>query len=150
MANNGSPDPIFETDEQTYVLVTLPLHSLVKAHRDQVKDQSNEQGNSLTANNIEHLDQSRAQIRDQVGDQVRDQVIDRILYTLILCIKPKTKLEILKNINLTNKSTNFKNNVLPAIEAGLLAMTIPDKPSSSKQKYITTDKGKEMINNMNS
>ncbi|NOR88235.1 MAG: transcriptional regulator [Bacteroidales bacterium] len=149
MGNNGSPDPIFETDEQTYVLVTLPLHSLVKTHRDQVKGQSNVQDNLLTVNNIEHIDQSRAQIRDQVGDQVRAQVIDRILYTLVLCIEPKTKLEILKNINLTNKSTNFKNNVLPAIEAGLLAMTIPDKPNSSKQKYITTEKGKKMINNMN-
>ncbi len=129
--------------------MTLPLHSLVKAHRDQVKDQSNEQDNSLTANNIEHLDQSRAQIRDQVGDQVRDQVIDRIFYTLVLCIEPKTKLEILKNINLTNKSTNFKNNVLPAINEGLLAMTIPDKPNSSKQQYITTEKGNETINHMN-
>lgn len=33
----------------------------------------------------------------------------------------------------------------PAIEQGLVALTIPDKPTSSKQQYYLTEKGKEVF-----
>ncbi|HUV01668.1 MAG TPA: hypothetical protein VMW32_11955 [Bacteroidales bacterium] len=42
--------------------------------------------------------------------------------------------------------TKFRNLVLnPLIEAELLEMTIPDKPSSSKQKYRVTEKGRALL-----
>mgnify|MGYP000067498368 CR=1 FL=1 len=40
----------------------------------------------------------------------------------------------------------FRVNYLnPAIEQGFVALTIPDKPTSSKQQYYLTDKGKEFL-----
>jgi len=43
-------------------------------------------------------------------------------------------------------STKFRNQVLiPLIEAGLLEMTLPDKPRSSKQKYRVTEEGKRFV-----
>jgi len=45
----------------------------------------------------------------------------------------------------TNR-TKFRNQVLnPLIEAGLIEMTIPDKPRSSKQKYRLTEKGRKKL-----
>ncbi|MBI2382494.1 MAG: putative DNA binding domain-containing protein [Gammaproteobacteria bacterium] len=42
--------------------------------------------------------------------------------------------------------TKFRDQVLnPLLEAGLLEMTIPDKPRSSKQRYRTTDVGRAAI-----
>ena len=36
----------------------------------------------------------------------------------------------------------------PLIDDGLLDMTIPDEPRSSKQKYRLTEKGKKLLNEL--
>jgi ATP-dependent DNA helicase RecG len=82
---------------------------------------------------------------NQVSNQVRDQVLDRIIRTLYFCITPKSRKEILENINLTNKSINFKVNIEPGINANLLQMTIPEKPQSQNQQYKTTNKGQRIL-----
>jgi len=42
--------------------------------------------------------------------------------------------------------TKFRQQVLnPLVEAEFIEMTIPDKPTSSKQKYRLTIKGKEKL-----
>ena len=35
--------------------------------------------------------------------------------------------------------------IRPALEAGLIEMTIPDKPNSSNQRYRLTPKGREFL-----
>ena len=42
--------------------------------------------------------------------------------------------------------TKFRHQVLdPLIAAGLLEMTIPDKPRSSKQRYRLTERGRQYL-----
>ncbi len=42
--------------------------------------------------------------------------------------------------------TKFRNQVLkPLLEAGWLEMAIPDKPTSSKQKYRLTARGRNLL-----
>ena len=45
--------------------------------------------------------------------------------------------------------TKFRDQVLnPLIEAGLIEMTIPDKPRSSKQEYRLTQKGRALLGSL--
>jgi ATP-dependent DNA helicase RecG len=37
----------------------------------------------------------------------------------------------------------------PALQLDLIEMTIPDKPRSSKQKYRLTQKGRDILNDLN-
>jgi len=49
--------------------------------------------------------------------------------------------ELMTAFGRTNR-TKFRNQLLtPLIEAGLIEMTVPDKPRSSKQRYRLTEKG---------
>jgi len=42
--------------------------------------------------------------------------------------------------------TKFRDHVVRSLlEAGLLEMTIPDKPRSSKQRYRTTPQGERLL-----
>jgi ATP-dependent DNA helicase RecG len=55
--------------------------------------------------------------------------------------------ELMAPSGLKNK-TRFRDQILaPLLDAGLLAMTLPDKPRSSKQQYQTTLAGREFLEN---
>ncbi|WP_455633022.1 Fic family protein [Parabacteroides sp.] len=44
------------------------------------------------------------------------------------------------HINLSQHSKNRKTYVTQLVDAGLLAMTIPDKPNDMRQRYVRTGK----------
>ena len=45
--------------------------------------------------------------------------------------------------------TKFRNQVLkPLLKAGWLEMTVPDKPTSRRQKYRTTDAGRQALDDV--
>jgi len=79
---------------------------------------------------------------DQVSDQVSDQV-KALLHT----IRAKTcsSHEIMTALGLSHR-TNFRQHYLhPALDGGLIEMTIPEKPTSRLQKYRVTDLGKKFL-----
>ncbi len=48
-------------------------------------------------------------------------------------------------VGISHRPTFLYSYLQPALNVGLVEMTIPDKPRSSKQKYRLTDKGKEWV-----
>jgi predicted HTH transcriptional regulator len=80
---------------------------------------------------------------DQVGTKSglsRDQV-----EMLRQCLKDQSIADLMVIAGRTNR-TKFRDQVLnPLAEMGLIEMTIPGKPTSSKQKYRLTQKGRNLI-----
>lgn len=52
------------------------------------------------------------------------------------CTTPRSKNEMMEHLGLVNTNYFRKAYLKPLIESGKLVMTIPDKPNSSKQKYV--------------
>lgn len=72
---------------------------------------------------------------DQVSDQVgRDEVAERILE---FCKTARTKKEISEHIGYKNLTYMTRTYIKPLLESGKLAYTIPEKPQSRLQKYVT-------------
>lgn len=77
-----------------------------------------------------------AQDSDHVTAQVNVQVSDQV-QRLFSAMKQEdyTLAELMQLVGLTHRATFQRNYLNPAIEAGLIKRTIPDKPKSPKQKY---------------
>ena len=58
---------------------------------------------------------------------------------------PCSRGELLEALGLTNAYGNYKRWLVPLVEEGYLALTIPDKPNSRNQRYITTDTGRRLL-----
>jgi ATP-dependent DNA helicase RecG len=64
---------------------------------------------------------------------------------LDFCRIPRQIHEIREKFNYTNRTKFRQSYMTPLLDAGLLEMTIPDKPTSSQQKYQTTAKGLQYL-----
>lgn len=65
--------------------------------------------------------------------QVEKQEQDKILH---FCFEPRSRKEIMDEMGYSDRKHFFDNYLKPLLESGRLLMTIPEKPNSSKQKYI--------------
>ena len=83
--------------------------------------------------------QEKTQVTTQVATQVRTQVTiaDKILS---FCKEPHSKAEIAEHCGYKNTKNFTQKYLRPLLDSGLLTMTIPDKPRSQNQKYITAQR----------
>ena len=56
-----------------------------------------------------------------------------------------TRRDLLAVLGLTDAYGNYRRHLVPLIESGLLARTIPDKPNSRLQRYVATAAGKAFL-----
>jgi len=71
--------------------------------------------------------------------------MDSELKILKLAKQPSNREELLTSLSMTNHRKNYERYMLPMIENGWLTMTIPNKPTSPKQQYLTTLKGRLIL-----
>ena len=73
------------------------------------------------------------------------EVTPEVKRLLPLCATPKTRRELQAALRLRDDDHFRVAYVLPALNAGLLKMTIPDKPNSRLQKYRLTPRGEARL-----
>ena len=129
MIENGSPAPEFETDDdRASFLARIPVHP-----------EARPLANGLSEDGKSRSGEGTDPVSDQVSDLVGDPVSKAILTS---CRTPRSTSELLQALGFRHR-THFRENYLrPLIEAGLLARTLPEKPQSRLQKYVTTDAGR--------
>lgn len=74
-------------------------------------------------------------------EQVTEQV--QILISAMTG-KDYSSAETMELVGIKHRPKFLYNYLQPAIELGLIELTIPDKPNSSKQKYRLTEKGRRL------
>ena len=146
---NGSPPPVFETDDnRLYFLSIIRIHPLAQQVESQgAKDATKDKELSINSlNDIDNYLRSFNDLRwNQVDKQIKSKVDNTHMKILLYCIKPKTREEIFKHIKIYNNSRNFSSYIKPIIDVGWLQLTVPDKPTSKNQKYVTSDIANRLV-----
>ena len=150
LEENGSPPPIFETDENnTYFLCILPVHPLTNSILGQNGDLSRDEDKVFTINKLDEINVYLRSHKTLKRDQVEPKLLEllEVIYLKVLsyCQQPQRRLAIFENLVLYNNSRNFDNYIKPLLEIGWLNQTIPDKPTSKNQQYVTTSLGKSVV-----
>jgi ATP-dependent DNA helicase RecG len=124
MRENGSPAPIFSTDEErTHFLVELPIHPQLKKAHDE----------ALVEAPVEAL----------VAMSDTEQQIMRLFL-----IGPRSMKQILAGLGYSSVTGNVKKALKRMDALGLISYTIPDRPKSKNQKRQLTAKGQRIAAGM--
>jgi ATP-dependent DNA helicase RecG len=58
---------------------------------------------------------------------------------------PTHRRDLLTAAGLAQSPTNYRRHVSPLVAAGLLGLSIPDRPRSPNQRYVLTEAGEQVL-----
>ena len=87
--------------------------------------------------------------RHPVGTQSAPNV-ENINKLIVFCTEARSFGEMLAFMGLTDRTKFRRKYIHPLLEAGILELTIPEKPNSQNQKYRLTAKGIALKNSLTS
>ena len=162
LKKNGSPRAVIETDEgRTYFLIDIYCHHGFL--------QSSNSRTAVMTTDLSQVCENLSQVLSQVywadnqgseDDSVPSlsqvclksvsswntrATLTLVAKTLEEVIEPKTMRELLDLMGQTNRSRYMNLVVRPLIEMGYVTMTIPDQPNSSRQQYVLTPTGMQLL-----
>ncbi len=136
MSENGSPAPVFESDDdRTWFLVRLPVHNA--AHSAPTVQRTEQDDEQDTGQATEH---ETVQDTEHDAQQVTEHV-ERLVGALA---REMGRAELQSVLRLTHRPHFITSYLRPALEAGMIEMTLPDKPTSRHQRYRRTAAGETL------
>lgn len=171
LRNNGSAPAVIETDDdRTYFLLTIPCR---EGFEDKVFNLENRVNNILKDKFENELGQMNVQVQELINQSVivdktqlgqilgqmnvqvwsksrsKDNILDFVSDTIdLLCLLKIGSLsakDLDKRLDFGSVKELKRKIILPLTELGYVVMANPDKPTSAKQAYLLTDRGKSLF-----
>jgi hypothetical protein len=153
MENNGSPQPIIETDELgVYFIVMLPINQKYVEAIGENDIVSNEV-NNLIFNSLDDIIAFGNGVSNTVSNGVsntakeiiREEIHDKVKDILEILLAPTKRSDLFKSIALSNQSKNRTKYLDTLINVGWITKEFPDEINNPAQRYFTTESGKRIL-----
>ena len=157
MEKNGSPAPVFDSDDSSYVLVTIPVHAaFINPVMDEINQASN-QVNELHFNSLEDIiafsnqasNQASNQVSNQANEILEQHIHGKVKDILLFIDSWRSKEDILDNIGLSNQSKNRVKYLDPLLNLGWMEMKYPESKTHPDQQYKISESGKRLLELIN-
>lgn len=125
MKEANLPQPIFSNEREDFV-VTFYNGEYPELYPSELKTDKKIQDKKIQDKKIQ-------------DKKIQDRKLKNINKILLICKEPKSVKEIITELNYKSASAFRRDYIKPLVKNGLLRMTIPDKPSSGQQKYISNN-----------
>ena len=148
LKENGSPESLIETDDdRSWFQITFSIHpAFANEHPETIIDNKRNIINSLKKSMQLRQENRHDQADAQADDQADDQALTVMAVILgHLADGSKSRDELLEYAGLKKHRDTIKRYVDPMEHIGWIIKTIPDKPTSPRQKYKLTEKGKDAL-----
>jgi ATP-dependent DNA helicase RecG len=145
---NDSPNPVFETDEQsTYFLTTIFAKPVPV---EEIDIPTLKESTTIAEILAKFVSGEPLEIPTEKIDKVK-QILEKLDDKMILILSflkeegSQKKKNIFSHIGLTTQSKNVKTYLIPLIEQGLIQPTFKDNRNSPLQTYSITPLGKNIL-----
>jgi ATP-dependent DNA helicase RecG len=150
MSTNGSPEPIFTTDDSTYFLTTLPAHDIPGQPSNQVGNQAE----SLLFSNLEEIiafcngasNGASNGAGNKAATIISHDIHDRVAEILEILQNRVSRADLFEQMDLSNQTKNRAKYLDPLIELKWVEMEFPNEKTNPSQTYKTTELGNKILN----
>lgn len=141
VAEAGLPEPLIEEiQDRVRVTIYIPSHDPARP-----PGTVNTGGGTDTATGSSvRVSKSSEQVTKS-SEQVSKSSEQVALLRALAAGELRSRAELLTTIGLTDAYGNYRRHLLPLVEQGYLARTVPDKPNSRLQRYRITDAGRARL-----
>ena len=134
VAEAGLPEPLIEEiQDRVRVTIYIPSH-----------DPARPSGSANTGGGTDAATGSSVRV-SKSSEQVTKSSEQVALLRALAAGELRSRAELLTTIGLTDAYGNYRRHLLPLVEQGYLARTVPDKPNSRLQRYRITDAGRARL-----
>ena len=149
IAEAGLPEPLIE-EIQDRVRVTIYVPSHDPARPPKTAGAATNTGVRVSksgeqVSKSDHQVESTPERMSKSSEQVSKSSEQVALLLAFAASGSRSRAELLTTIGLTDAYGNYRRHLLPLIEQGYLARTVPDRPNSRLQRYRITDAGRARL-----